>query len=56
MRDDLGYCSALRDGKWVVQDRYANIVENEGSFASDAEAQRRADDLNALVIKRRLHA
>jgi hypothetical protein len=53
IRDDEGYTSAMRDGHWVVIDRYGEIA-TEQTYGSSAEAQRWADIMNDDVITRRL--
>lgn len=53
MKDDEGYASAMRDGHWVIVDRYGEIAVPE-LWATSGEAQRRADEMNEDVIARRL--
>jgi hypothetical protein len=51
MIDDEGYASAMRDGQWVIIDRYGEIA-TEQTYGSSAEAQRWADIMNDDVIAR----
>lgn len=53
IRDDEGYASAMRDGRWVIVDRYGEIAVPE-LWPSSGEAQKRADEMNDDVIARRL--
>lgn len=43
----------MRDGRWVIVDRYGEIAVPE-LWATSGDAQRRADEMNEDVIARRL--
>lgn len=51
--DTEGYASAMRDGRWIIVDRYGEVAVPE-LWPDSASAQRRADEMNEDVIARRL--
>ncbi len=56
--DTIGFSCAKRNGKWVIVDRYSNLVQGQPAFTKDEYevARAYADALNEEITRRRFSA